>query len=344
MANSWEADLWKEYNPLAEPKPVYPFETLITGFIKDKDPKTSDMVRIERLLEFFSPEENMGELDGNRVNDYIRYRRSCTHYGKPISDPSIRRELTVLSSAINHACFNWGWDIDNPVARRKPKDSEPRVRWLTVEEAQRLIEAARSGRSKGLVDFIELSLATGLRKQETLGLEWSRIDFRRGFILLNPTDQKNQRHSTVPLNGSARKVLMRRRDFVQQNCPSSPWVFPNLKEDEAGSVRWNDPKHSFQRALRIAGISNFTIHDMRHTFASWLVQDGVELYIVKELLRHSSITQTERYAHLAPSNAASAVTRLDERLKDPARFQSRLNLEQREVLELVGEKLENSRA
>ena len=94
---------------------------------------------------------------------------------------------------------------------------------------------------------------------------------------------------------------LRRRDEI---CPESPFVFFHETERAGAKIgdRVLDLKKSFKRACSQAGISDFRIHDLRHTFASWLVMDGVPLYDVSKLLRHSNIRMTEKCAHLAPDH------------------------------------------
>lgn len=77
--------------------------------------------------------------------------------------------------------------------------------------------------------------------------------------------------------------------------------------------RIKDIKHSFSTACRRAGITNFRIHDLRHTCAAWLVSAGIPLTEVRDLLGHSTIQMTERYAHLAPENVRAAVAVLESR-------------------------------
>ncbi|PHS07247.1 MAG: hypothetical protein COA89_07950 [Acidithiobacillus sp.] len=100
----------------------------------------------------------------------------------------------------------------------------------------------------------------------------------------------------------------RRQRFRASHCPSASNVFVNWQGHTLSSI-----KRSFSTACKRAGISDFRIHDLRHTFASWLVTEGVPLLEVSRLLGHSTVKMTERYAHLAPDNLESAVSLLDQR-------------------------------
>ena len=101
-------------------------------------------------------------------------------------------------------------------------------------------------------------------------------------------------------------AIQARAEFRELHCPSSPWVFCDRNGNRIGSV-----KKSFASACRKAGVEDFHQHDLRHTCGAWLVQAGVPLIEVRELLRHSTVRMTERYAHLAPHNARAAVAALD---------------------------------
>jgi integrase len=223
-------------------------------------------------------------------------------------DSTIHRELSLLSATINYARREWGWEIPNPVSGRKPGQGEGRVRWITQEEAVRLMAAAAAEtRSRHLPDFLQLGLNTGCRSQEMLGMEWSRVDMKNRLIYLEAEHSKDKRRASVPLNKGAYNTILNRARFRDQHCPDSPWVFCN---ETGGRIQFI--KRSFATACRCAGIRNFRPHDLRHTCAAWLVQSGVDLSRVRDLLRHKSVLMTERYAHLAPHNVRSAVEALDE--------------------------------
>ena len=177
---------------------------------------------------------------------------------------------------------------------RKLSEPEGRVRWISREEADQLIDTARqSTNASHLADYIVLSLHTGYRKQELLGLEWDRVDLRESLIWLEASHTKIAKRRSVPLNHYAREAIINRARFRAEHCPDSKWVFANSRGE-----RVRDVKKSFATACKRAGISNFRMHDMRHTCAAWLVSSGVSLIEVRDLLGHSTIKMTERYAHL----------------------------------------------
>ena len=152
-----------------------------------------------------------------------------------------------------------------------------------------------------------MALNTGCRKQELLGLTWGNVDFSNDLILLEQT--KNGTRRSVPLNSVSRGVLIRRRAVCAEVCPDTPWVFFHITAALHAEVgdRVKDVKTSFATACKKVGIVDFRIHDLRHTAASWLVMEGVPLLEVSRLLGHKSITQTERYAHLAPESSRALV-------------------------------------
>ncbi|MDR0736135.1 MAG: site-specific integrase, partial [Zoogloeaceae bacterium] len=166
----------------------------------------------------------------------------------------------------------------------------------------RLVGEAESSRRPHLPAFIRLALNTGCRRGELLGLEWDRVDFQHHKILLEAWHTKTRKRRVVPLNADAAGALLRLRAWQGAHCLSSSWVFGYDEDKHIKSF-----KTSWATALRRSGIENFRIHDLRHTFASWLVMQGVSIYVVRDLLGHASVTQTEIYAHLAPSQAVDAV-------------------------------------
>lgn len=234
------------------------------------------------------------------VEQYLDQRRAGG-----VSDSTLKREVSVLKAAINWINRKRHLALPNPVAKLELAEPLGRVRWLTPEQAESLLAVARKNHlAPHLSDFIMLALHTGMRKGEMLHLEWSRVDFRQNLIYLET--QKNGQRGSVPLNQIARQALLNRARFRAEQCPAAPHVFCDRQGQRIGNVQ-----RSFVSACAAAGITDFHIHDLRHTTAAWLVQAGVPLLDVSNLLRHGSIEMTQRYAHLAPTSARNAVAKLE---------------------------------
>ncbi|HYL89210.1 MAG TPA: site-specific integrase, partial [Burkholderiales bacterium] len=129
---------------------------------------------------------------------------------------------------------------------------------------------------------------------------------KANLLRLEGRHTKSGKRRSVPVNEEARRALLHRAAFRAEHCPDAAYVFchPNGK-------RVKQMHYGFKAACRRAGITDFRVHDLRHTCASWLVQAGVPLLDVSRLLGHSSIEMTERYSHLAPENERKAVAVLD---------------------------------
>ena len=199
--------------------------------------------------------------------------------------------------------------MSNPIRGRKLREPEGRVRWITHSEADRLVAAAKTQRSgERLADFILLGLNTGALMNELLKMSWSRVDFHNALLHLEGEDTKSAKRRSVSLNDAALAAFKRRWVWVSQNCPHSEWVFAKTNGERLGCLR-----QGFKSACASAGINNFRIHDLRHTCASWMISEGVPLMDVKEVLGHSTVKMTEKYAHLAPHRARDAVNQLTNR-------------------------------
>jgi integrase len=292
----WKLEVREQTHWGAEPKRS--FDELILEYLNgpstEKRSHKRDKFSAQNLYRFFT-----GELLDNITPKVIRaYIESRKEAG--VTPATINRELSMLSRAFNWARTHLEWNVHNPVSGMKLREPAGRIRWITHVEAKSLLRAAQS--NPRLHSFITLGLATGMRSGEMVSLEWDRVDLKKGEVFLDTMHQKNRKRSIVPLNEEARSALLSQAKFRSEHCPDSPWVFAHEDGQQVKSF-----KKGFEGACRRAGIEDFTPHDMRHTVASWLVQNDVPIRQVCELLRHSSITVTMRYAHLAPSNVRDAV-------------------------------------
>jgi len=243
-----------------------------------------------QLEEHFGKDTALAEITASRISEYKGHRLIS------VSGATVNRGLALLRNLLRLAHDEW--ELLDVVPRiRMEKEPEGRLRWLTPEEAARLLEVCRVSRNADLLDLVEFGLFTGMRQGEALSLAWDRVDRARGLVLLNVT--KNGRRREVPLNSRADAVLARRGKVGTM----TGLVF--------GTRRWDHFRKAFETAVKRAKLVDFHYHDLRHTFASWAVQRGATLQEVKDLLGHSSLAMVMRYAHLSPEHLRTAVARLD---------------------------------
>ena len=197
-------------------------------------------------------------------------------------------------------------------------EDNTRLRYLSREEYDRLIEAAQTvTTSPYLVEKIVLAAHTGLRRGSLFGLRWDQIDFVNRVMRIPRT--KSGRPLSVPLNATALSTL---RQLQKDQEPVCSFVFPHTSGPHAGEPVF-DIKNGFHTARELAGIENFTWHDLRHTFASWLMMRGASLRSVAELLGHATVKMTMRYAHLSPAFLQAEVNLPDDKPTPPKKKPTR---------------------
>lgn len=220
------------------------------------------------------------------------------------SGQTVNRYIAALSACLNYAVKTLEWLDRNPCERvTKFKENAGRVRFLSEDELKRLLDASRP--HSDLYLALLLSLTTGGRQSEVMGLGWKQIDFKRQTITLHET--KNGDRRTLPLVGDAFMLLQERSKV--RNIKDDR-VFVPVKED--GKQR--SLREAWDRAIEKAEISDFRWHDLRHTAASYLVMNGVSLIEVAKILGHRTLSMVSRYSHLADDHIVSAGKKLAERL------------------------------
>ena len=198
------------------------------------------------------------------------------------------------------AIREWEWCRDNPVKRvSMEKESPPRDRWLTSEEECRLL-AVCPERLRVIVIF---ALNTGMRQGEILSLRWKDVNLLKGTLIIEVT--KNGDRRAMPLNGTVWELL-KEKNRVRYLASDHVFTSTTGTKIDGGHLR-----RDFMKVLRDAGIEGFRFHDLRHTFATRLVHQGIDLYKVQRLLGHRDIKTTQRYAHHYPESLRESVEILD---------------------------------
>lgn len=232
--------------------------------------------------------EQAKEITKRTVAEYIE-TRSGTDEMKPAT---VAKEISVLKHCLRLA-VEWGELNQNPAAgARLPQLPQGRTRYLAPGELKAALELAP--------DWLRAPMAfaacTGVRRGEMLSLRWMDVDVKNRRLYLRET--KNGALRILPIPESALTVIR------------------SLPEGKAGDPVFAgvNPAHLSvytKRVFKRLGIRDASFHTLRHTAASWMVQQGVDLYAVGQILGHKTPRMTQRYAHLSPDYMAGAVGKLD---------------------------------
>ena len=287
-------------------------ETYYPAISQEK--KQSAHVREESLFRLWiNPAMGDKPLKDISTFDLERLKRTMLKKGR--SPRSVEYALTTLGQIFRHAERLGYYQGDIPTTKvKKPKYDNKRVRFLSHDEAHHLLEILK-GKSQETYEMALLSLHCGLRAGEVFSLTWKDVDLDHGLVTL--LDTKSSKTRTVSMTDDVKAFLMKKDQGGKQDL-----VFPDCK---TGGIRKQISK-SFPRAVLETGKNEgiddrrqrVTFHTLRHTFASWLVMEGISLYDVKELLGHASLTMTERYAHLAPDRNKRAAKTVEKVFKKKA--------------------------
>ncbi|WP_019531433.1 tyrosine-type recombinase/integrase [Dasania marina] len=294
-ASQLEVQQWDDWKSGKFDRPDYSFDDLMIGWVEDKKPGDADLNCIAKLSDQFTG-MLLKDIKGKDIAECKRVWRKSG-----ISNNTIRRRLSTFSSAITYARSEWEWDIENPVSGRLPAEEIYEADHLSYKQAQLFVDALKIRRfqpynASHLLDFFILAIHTGMRKSEILSLKLEQIDFEHKCIHLKASQQKGVKRTATPLNDEAIAAIDRRLDYIATKCPNTLWLFPS--PTSKGDNHLLDVTTGFNSVRKEVGLPNIRIHDLRHTFASWLVQRGNSLYETSKALRHASIKPTERYAHL----------------------------------------------
>ena len=285
--------------------PVVTFKTLTDRYLLTKEAGKKKSIKADRaiikgLLAFLGASTPLAAITAPRIAEYrlTRLTTVSERTKATLGKGTVNRELSVLRALMNLAADPECGFLEKAPRVKLEHEDQDRLRFLTDDEAVRLLDECKKAgqhhnhgqRSPYLYPVVVIALNTGMRREEILGLTWPDVDLTRGVFRLERT--KTGRRREVPMNLAAYTA-------VSELPRTGSRLFPR-------SVRT-----AWEGALERSGVEDFRFHDLRHTFASWLVQKGRSLREVKELLGHSSITMTMRYSHLAPDHLKSAVAVLD---------------------------------
>jgi len=273
-----KAEAWRVKN-LGE-KPRHTWQEAVIRWLSESSHKKSietDKIRL-RWLHTHLHNSKLEEITKTKI-DAIKSAKQ----NEGVSNATVNRTLALLRSILNRAKQDWEWLDSTPSVRLFPENAT-RVRWLSHEESDRLIHEL----PEHLKAMVRFTLSTGLRESNVTGLQWSQIDMQRHCAWIHADQAKGKKAIAVPLNNDALTVIR------QQIGKHDTHVFTYK-----GNPVTRANNHAWEKALIRAGITDFRWHDLRHTWASWHVQNGTPLHVLKELGGWSDLTMVLRYAHLS---------------------------------------------
>jgi integrase len=199
------------------------------------------------------------------------------------SNATVNRTLALIRSIMNRARDDWEW-LDSVPSMRLLNEPKKQPRWLTQEEAARLLKEL----PEHLDSMARFALSTGLRESNITGLKWKQVDMQHRCAWIYSNQAKADKAIAVPLNIEACEII---RAQIGKN-QTHVFTYEGKPVTRANN-------HAWRKTLKRAGIADFRWHDLRHTWASWPVQNGTPLQVLMELGGWSSLEMVLRYAHLS---------------------------------------------
>jgi len=272
-------------------KPRHTWNEAVVRWLKEQSHKATaseDFTKLRWLDQF------LGGKQLDTISRSLVDRITDAKLAQGCSNATVNRTLEVLRAILRKCVNEWEW-LDRAPQIRMLKEPIRRIRFLTHEEAQRLLDAL----PPHLSDMAAFTLATGLRAANVTGLQWTQVDLVRRLAWVHADQAKARKALPVPLNAEA-VVLIRK--WLGKH-PTHVFSFRGKPIEQLSTKCW-------YAALERAGIDDFRWHDLRHTWASWHVQNGTPLYALQEMGGWASTEMVRRYAHLAADHLAPFAERL----------------------------------
>jgi integrase len=232
------------------------------------------------MLPFFK-NQSLGNISPDLISQYKALR-----YSENAKPATLNRELSLMKHAFNLAHKEWGWIIENPVSRVKmEKENNARDRVLSYADEARLLAIT----PPWIKEIIQFALMTGAREGEILSLQWPQVDLFRKVVSIH--QEKTGFTKSIPLTSTLFELLKCKAKIRRLHCSL---VFPS---ENGTQITASNLGRAFRNVLKKLDIKDFRFHDLRHTFASRLAQNGIDLYLIQKLLGHREPRMVQRYAH-----------------------------------------------
>ena len=257
----------------------------------------------ERYLEYSKTNKRAWKRDEHSLKHFVSFLKGKTlqqitpwliekyksERKQKVKPSTVNRELDTLRNMLNMA-VSWKMIDESPYKGIKHfKVNNSNLRILSDEEFNKLYESA----SSELKPILMTAYSTGMRLGEILNLKWGDVNLKEDYILVR--DSKNYESRTISIHPTLKETLSHLKTISE-----SDFTFEGRKTI----------KRAWQKALRLSGIAHCRFHDLRHTFASNLVMNGVDIVTVAELMGHKDLSMTKRYSHPSPQHKKQAINKL----------------------------------
>jgi len=289
LQDKLKADLWSRV--YSEEKPDHAWPEAVVRWLNESQHKRS-LVDDKAYLRWLDPHLSklkLKEITRDRIDRLANLKQK-----EGVKPATVNRLLEVVRAILRKAEREWEWLEKAPLIRMR-KEENRRIRWIMRAEVERLLREL----PKHLADMAAFSLATGLRQSNVTQLQWSEVDLVKRHAWVHPDKAKAKKAIAVPLNNDAIMIL---REQVGMH-PQNVFSYRGKPISECNTKAW-------KKALKRAGIENFRWHDLRHTWASWHVQNGTSLQELQQLGGWASFEMVLRYAHLSSDHLKNAAERV----------------------------------
>jgi integrase len=263
-------------------------------WLKSRNPKTAE----KTIKAFESSFPTLMDYQMSDINAWEIEKWRNKRLSDGVKPATTNRQINTIKGCLSRA-VEWGAIDSHDLNKVKTLTVDnSKVRYLSKDEEARLRENLHASDTDFLEVIVILALNTGMRKGELLSLDWNHVNFDNKILTVDFQNAKSGNTRHLPLNTQAYNALKQ----WQQETDGIGFVFK-----DKNNAQLKDFPYIWGALLDEAQITNFRFHDLRHHFASKLVMASVDLNTVRELLGHSDLKMTLRYAHLAPEHKAAAV-------------------------------------
>lgn len=284
-----KSELWRV--KYLNEKPNYTWNDAVVRWCKEQSHKKSLKSDLS-IFKWLDPHLNgwlLKDINRTKIDNLTAIKESVG-----AKNATTNRMLALIRSVLRRAEREWEWIDRAPVVRLKKEDNK-RIRWLTRDEFNRLVKEL----PEHLKPIVIVAVNTGLRASNLTNLRWEWINLEKKHLYIPAQYTKSGRAWSVPLNNIVLHIL--------QKLPNTgSFVFTYKKQPirQLSCAAW-------RKALKRSEVKDFRFHDLRHTWASWHVQNGTSLHELQVLGDWSSFEMVLRYAHLSSKHLQTAVKRLE---------------------------------